>query len=208
MTVTDTQLLLFIATSLLVILSPGQDMVIVMSRGITQGARAGMVTAAGVSIGLLGHTALASLGVGALLMASNSLFSAIKIIGAGYLLYLGIRMLAGRSKLDIAHREIRSFQKMFIEGLISNLSNPKITIFYFAFLPQFVSTDVHNPTGYLLALGLSFSLLTLLVKAPIGYFAGIASHWVRQRPGIIQTIHRISGTVLIGFGIKLAMEQR
>ena len=78
----ETQILLFIATSLLVILTPGQDMVIVMSRGITQGARAGMITAAGVSIGLLGHTVLASLGVGAVLMASGTLFTLVKVIGA------------------------------------------------------------------------------------------------------------------------------
>lgn len=183
-------------------------MVLVMSRGITQGTRAGLITAAGVSIGLLGHTALTSLGVGTILMTSTTLFTMIKVVGACYLLYLGIRLMTGGSELNVSQCKAQSYRKMFAEGLISNISNPKITIFYFAFLPQFISAEIQNPAGYLLALGVSFSFLTLLIKAPIGYFAGIASQWIRTRPNVIQIINRISGTVLIGFGIKLAMEQR
>ena len=205
----ETQLVLFILTSLVVILIPGQDMVLVMSRGITQGAKAGIVTAAGVSVGLLGHTILAALGLGALLTTSEFLFSILKYMGATYLVYLGIRLIFSRaSEFEIQQSNHKSFRKLFVQGSLSNMSNPKVTIFYFAFLPQFISTDVHNPTFNLLALGVSFSLLTFLVKAPIGFFAGIASVWVRSRPIVVKLINRISGTVLIGLGVKLAFEQR
>ncbi|MDJ0956857.1 MAG: LysE family translocator [Arenicellales bacterium] len=205
----ESQLVLFVLTSLVVILIPGQDMVLVMSRGITQGAKAGIVTAAGVSVGLLGHTILAALGLGALLMASELLFSILKYLGATYLVYLGVRLIFSRTnEFEITESNHMSFRKLFMEGSLSNISNPKVTIFYFAFLPQFISTDIHNPTFYLLALGVSFSILTFVVKAPIGFFAGMASVWVRSRPIVVKLINRVSGTVLIGLGAKLAFEQR
>ncbi len=202
------QVVLFVMASILVILSPGQDMVLVMSRGIAQGARAGMVTAAGVATGLLAHTALATAGVGALLLASASLFYVVKLVGAIYLFYLGVRLLLSRSDLDIGHAEARSYRRMFSQGALSNLSNPKITIFYFAFLPQFVSADTQNPAWYLLLLGMGFAVLTLLIKAPIGYCAGVASQWIRARPAAIKLINRISGCMLIGFGLQLALDER
>lgn len=204
----DLQLLLYVMTSLMVILSPGQDMVLVMSRGMAQGVRAGMVTAVGVSVGLLGHTFLAALGVGALLLASETIFTFVKVIGASYLIYLGIRLVVSKSSMENLKTTNKSYKKMFSEGAISNITNPKVTLFYFAFLPQFISSDISNPTEYLLILGAGFSLLTLLIKAPIGYFSGRVSSWVATRPAILQTINRVSGTVLIGLGIKLAFEER
>lgn len=205
----ESQLVFFILTSLVVILIPGQDMVLVMSRGIAQGAKAGIVTAAGVSVGLLGHTILAALGLGALLMTSEFLFSILKYIGATYLAYLGVRLIFSRAnEFEINESNQKPFRKLFMEGALSNISNPKVTIFYFAFLPQFISTDIQNPTFYLLALGISFSFLTFLVKAPIGFFAGIASVWIRSKPIVVKLINRVSGTVLIGLGAKLAFEQR
>jgi len=180
-----------------------------MSRGIAQGAKAGIVSALGVSIGLLGHTVLAAFGLGALLMASELIFTVLKYLGASYLVYLGIRLIFRQSsEFEIDKPTDNTFKKLFLEGSLSNMSNPKVTIFYFAFLPQFISADISHPTYYLLALGISFSLLTFLVKAPVGYFAGVASARIRSRPIVIKLINRISGTVLIGLGVKLAFEQR
>jgi len=184
-------------------------MVLVMSRGMTQGARAGIVTAAGVSIGLLGHTILAALGLGALLLSSELLFVVLKYIGAIYLAYLGTRLIFTRAtELDLVSSSIKPLKRLFLEGALSNISNPKVTIFYFAFLPQFISADIKDPAIYLIVLGVSFSALTFVVKAPVGFFAGIASTWIRARPMILQAINKISGTVLIGLGAKLALEQR
>ncbi len=204
----ETQILMFALTSMLVILTPGQDMVLVIARGLTQGARAGIVTAAGVSTGLLGHTALAAVGVGALLTAAEGLFMLVKLLGAGYLLYLGLRLVFSNPSMNTQTPKLKSYRKMFSQGALSNISNPKITVFYFAFLPQFISAETANPATYLLMLGMGFSILTLLIKVPIGYFAGFASNWIRSRPKIIVNLNRISGSVLIGFGIKLAAENR
>ncbi|MBI9047128.1 MAG: LysE family translocator [Anaerolineaceae bacterium] len=206
---TQAQIIVFILTSLVIIITPGQDMILVMSRAISQGSRAGMVTAAGVSTGLLGHTLLATLGLGSLLMASEILFTILKGIGAGYLVYLGFRLLTSKnSELDLQKSQPVRLRKLFATGALSNLSNPKITIFYFAFLPQFFSSDAVRPAQYLLLLGVTFALLTLLVKVPVGYFAGNLSSWLRTRPLVLRWIDRVSGTVFIGLGIKLAFEKR
>ena len=184
-------------------------MVLVMSRGMTQGAKAGVATAAGVSTGLLGHTMLTALGLGAILMSSEIFFTLLKYLGAAYLSYLGLKLIFSPvQEFNLENTDSRPLGKLFIIGSLSNISNPKITIFYFAFLPQFISADVENPTLLLMILGFSFAALTFVVKAPIGYFAGVASSWIRSRPIVIKLINRISGAVLIGLGIKLAFDQR
>lgn len=200
---------LFLLASLAVILAPGQDMVLVMSRGLGQGSSAGMVTAAGVSTGLLGHTILATFGLGALLMASELAFTVLELIGAAYLIYLGARLiLSGARRLDLKAAAPLSRRRLFSEGTLSNLSNPKVTLFYFAFLPQFVSKSAAAPTLSIFVLGVAFSLLTFLIKGPVGFFAGSLSDWFRAHPGALAWMHRSSGLVLVGFGLMLAFEQR
>ena len=201
--------LLFVATSLLVIATPGQDMILVMSRSVALGPAAGVVTAAGVSIGLVGHTILAALGLGAILRASEMLFTGLKLAGAAYLVWLGIGLLRTRgAELALRGSSARSSVRLFADGALSNLSNPKIAIFYFAFLPQFVPAGAAHPTLSMLALGLVFAGLTFLVKAPVGLFAGMLSGWLRARPRALVWLHRASGAVLVGLGVRLAMEPR
>jgi threonine/homoserine/homoserine lactone efflux protein len=205
----DAQLLLFVVTSLVVIVTPGQDMMLVMSRSITQGAAAGIATAAGVSTGLLGHTLLAGIGLGSILLASETLFVVLKLVGAAYLVYLGIRLLLTRAaSLQLAGLRAAPLRRLFVEGALSNLSNPKIAIFYFAFLPQFVAPDTAHPTGLLLMLGAAFSALTFIVKGPVGWFAGTLSGWLRERPRVLVAMHRTSGAVLVALGVRLAFERR
>jgi threonine/homoserine/homoserine lactone efflux protein len=147
-----------------------------MSRAVSQGSKAGVITASGVSVGLLGHSALTSLGLGAMLLASALLFSVLKIVGAGYFLYLGIRLIFNRSpRLDLNNSHRVSSKKLFFTGAVSNISNPNVTIFYFAFLPQFIPGNANNPSLCLLSLGICFAILTFLVKGPVGYFAGTIS---------------------------------
>ena len=201
--------LLFIVASLAVIVTPGQDMILVMSRSLAQGGTAGVVTAAGVSVGLLGHTVLATLGLGALLRASEWMFLVLKFAGAAYLLYLGVGLLmAKRADLELGSAAQRSLRRLFLEGAISNLSNPKIVIFYFAFLPQFVPASAQQPTLSVFALGVAFAALTFLVKGPVGIFAGALAGWLRLRPGVLAWVYRSSGAILIGLGVKLAFERR
>ena len=200
--------LLFLAASLVVIVTPGQDMVLVMSRSIGQGSRAGMATAAGVSVGLLGHTLLATLGLGALLQASELLFQVLKLVGAAYLVYLGLRLVrAGAPHYRLHAASTRPLPRLFLEGALSNLANPKIALFYFAFLPQFVAASAPNPAVSLLTLGIAFAALTFLIKGPIGYGAGALAGWLRSHPAVLAWINRASGAVLIGLGIRLAFEE-
>ena len=200
---------LFIAASLLLIVTPGQDMVLVMSRSIAQGAAAGVVTAAGVSVGLVGHTLLATIGLGAILRTSQWLFLALKLIGAAYLIYLGIVLLRTRAtEFAVPTVASHSLARLFFDGAVSNLSNPKIAVFYFAFLPQFVSPGAAHPALSVFVLGLVFAALTFLVKGPVGYFAGLLSAWLRARPSALVWLYRSSGAVLVGLGLKLAFERR
>lgn len=200
---------LFVASSLLLIVTPGQDMVLVMSRSISQGPRAGVATAAGVSTGLVGHTLLASLGLGALLQASELLFLAVKLVGAAYLVYLGISMMLDKGATTLnGDMPRRSAMRLFGDGALSNLSNPKIAIFYFAYLPQFVPANDTHPTLTLLVLGLVFAALTFLVKGPVGLAAGMLSAWLRARPSVDRWMRRVSGLVLVGLGVRLAVERR
>ncbi|HET6599736.1 MAG TPA: LysE family translocator [Burkholderiaceae bacterium] len=199
----------FIAASLLLIATPGQDMVLVMSRSIAQGPVAGVVTAAGVSVGLIGHTVLATLGLGALLRASEWLFLAFRLVGAAYLVYIGVQLLRTRqSELAISAGAPRSLRRLFADGALSNLSNPKIAVFYFAFLPQFVLPGAVHPTLAVFVLGLVFAGLTFLVKGPVGLAAGVLSAWLRAHPGTLVWVFRTSGAVLVGLGVKLALERR
>ena len=201
--------LLFTIASLVLIITPGQDMILVMSRSVAQGAAAGVATAAGVSVGLVGHTVQATLGLGAILRTSEWLFIALKLIGAAYLIYLGIGLLRTRgAELVVQGGQARSLGRLFLDGALSNVSNPKIAVFYFAFLPQFVLPGAQHPTLSVFALGLLFAALTFVVKGPVGFFAGLLSGWLRARPGVLTWLYRSSGAVLLGLGVKLAFERR
>ncbi|HDR9882609.1 TPA: LysE family translocator [Burkholderia cenocepacia] len=200
----------FIATSLLIILTPGQDMVLVMSRSLSSGTRAGIVTAAGVSVGLIVHTMLATLGVGALLQASAWLYTLLKLAGALYLLYLGVMLLRSSGELTLSGNQDapRSALRTFMQGALSNVSNPKIVLFYLAFLPQFVPADSTRPMLSLFILGVTFAALTFLVKGPVALLSGVLSASIRRNPRILTRIHRTSGFVLLALGVKLALERQ
>jgi threonine/homoserine/homoserine lactone efflux protein len=205
----DASWLLFVVASLVLIATPGQDMILVMSRSVAQGASAGVVTAAGVSVGLVGHTVLATLGLGAILRTSEWLFIALKLVGAAYLIYLGIGLLRTKqNNLPIGTQPARGLRRLFVDGAVSNLSNPKIAIFYFAFLPQFVAPAAEYPTLTVFVLGLVFAGLTFVVKAPVGIFAGKLSAWLRSRPGVLTWVFRSSGAILVVLGMRLAFERR
>ena len=205
----DASWAIFVITSLVIIATPGQDMILVMSRSLSQGPRAGVATAVGVGVGLIGHTILATLGLGAILRTSAWLFVALKLAGAAYLVWLGVGLLRARHHdlIATAGAAQRSPARLFMDGALSNLSNPKIAIFFFAYLPQFVSPKAEHPTLSILILGLIFAALTVMVKAPVGFFAGTLSGWLRARPRVLAGIFRSSGVVLVGLGVRLALER-
>ena len=203
------QIILYTAASLMVILTPGQDLLLVMSHAISHGSRAGVITASGVSTGLIGHSILAAFGLGALLLASDSLFSIIKMVGAMYLFYLGVKMIVSRhTSYQVKEKRRVASKKLFLTGAFSNISNPHITLFYFAFLPQFIPTTAEQPTMLLFMLGIGFAFLTLLVKGIVGYFAGTLANWIQTHPKVLKNIERLSGLLLISLGLKLAFGTR
>jgi threonine/homoserine/homoserine lactone efflux protein len=201
---------LYILASLALIATPGQDMLYVITRSLAQGRFAGVCSAAGVCLGILVHTALAALGVGAILMASESLFVALKLVGAAYLVYLGIRLIMG---LDGARSiEASSLRltpwALVRQGVLSNVTNPKIVLFFFAFLPQFVDPASAHPTRDLVFLGVLYAMLALPIKIGVGLAAGSLSERVLERPRAVAWLNRLGGSVVIALGLRLAAAER
>lgn len=203
-------LTLYIVASLALILTPGQDMMYVMSRALAQGRLAGLYSAVGVIIGILVHTVLAALGVGAILAASEGLFLVLKLAGAAYLVYLGIRLLLTREAAVASRANGPRFSAASLvwQGVLSNVSNPKIVVFFFAFLPQFVDPRSANPTLDLVFLGVLYAAMGLVVKTAVGLGAGSLSERLLKKPRVMVWINRASGAVLVGLGLRLAGAQR
>jgi len=200
---------LYVAASLALIATPGQDMLYVVSRSLAQGRLAGACSALGVSLGILVHTALAALGVGALLHAYPALFLALRIAGAAYLVYLGVRMLLSPARLaDAARREPLPLWALVRQGVLSNVSNPKIVLFFVAFLPQFVDPASPHATRDLALLGALYAALALPVKAAIGILAGAFSERLTRSAAAFAWMNRAGAAVLIALGARLAVGGR
>ena len=203
-------LALYVVASLALILTPGQDMMYVMSRALAQGRLAGLYSAIGVIIGILVHTVLAAFGVGAILAASEGLFLALKLAGAAYLVYLGAKLLLAREASFVERSGGQRFSAASLvwQGVLSNVSNPKIVVFFFAFLPQFVDPRSSHPTLDLVFLGVLYAAMGLVVKAGVGLAAGSLSERILRKPRMMVWINRVSGTILVGLGLRLAAAPR
>jgi threonine/homoserine/homoserine lactone efflux protein len=185
-------------------MSPGPDFLYVTSRGIAQGKRAGVLSAAGISVGLLVHTLLAAFGLSAIIQASRTAYLIIKYIGAAYLIYLGIR--ACLSKADTEKTNLASFSKSaFHQGVLTNVFNPKAIITFMAFLPQFVDSRIARPIAPFLLLGVTLAVIALLWFVFTGYFAGMVGTFIKSRKGFQNAIKYISGSILVLLGIRLAI---
>jgi len=201
---------LYVVASLALIATPGQDMLYVVTRSLAQGRLAGVLSAVGVCLGILVHTALAALGVSAILNASQALFVALKLVGAAYLVYLGIRLLLA-CETALASRQggaRLSPLALIRQGVLSNVTNPKVVLFFLAFLPQFVEPASAHPTRDLVFLGVLYAVLALPVKIGVGLAAGGLSERILRRPGALMWMNRICGTVLVGLGLRLAASER
>jgi threonine/homoserine/homoserine lactone efflux protein len=199
-------LALYVAASLALILTPGQDMIYVIGRSLAQGRVAGLCSAIGVIIGILVHTALAAVGVGAILHASEALFTVLKLAGAAYLVYLGARMLLAREVAIDTHAggERGSRLRLVLQGVLSNVTNPKIILFFFAFLPQFVDPASTHPTRDLVVLGVLYALLGLPVKCGVALIAARLSDRMRRTPAALTWMNRACGALLVALGVRLA----
>jgi threonine/homoserine/homoserine lactone efflux protein len=189
----------FIAVAVVVIVTPGVDMALVTKNALVHGRSAALETALGVVAGTFGWTIAAAAGVAAVVQASAEAFTALKLAGALYLVWLGVQALRRRERVVAA---VRSARSPFRQGVICNALNPKIAVFFTSLLPQFGSSF-----GALLVLGLLFNVLGLIWLVS---YAAIAAHgraWL-QRPRIEAALDYLSGVVLIGLGVRLALERR
>ena len=199
-------LLPFLAISILLIAIPGPDTAVVTKNALLGGRRGGVLSALGVSTGLTVWTLAAALGIATLLRASEAAFLALKIAGALYLIWIGIPMLVRATRWTSRRALARHLGvKALRQGLLSDLGDPKIAVFFTSFLPQFVRGGaVFLP---LLVLGGLFAVLTLAWLAAYALLIGRSSALLR-RPGVRKVVDRVTGVVLIAFGVRLALEHR
>jgi threonine/homoserine/homoserine lactone efflux protein len=209
------QLLLFIAAGLLLNLTPGPDVLYVVSSGLRGGSRAGVVAALGITAGCFVHIFAATVGVSALMAASATAFTVLKWLGAAYLVYVGVRLLlskpesaikleAGRAHSTGAKGQI-DYKSIFLRGFWTNALNPKVALFFLAFLPQFIAPSMDNKPLAFLLLGLLFNFNGMWVN--VGW--GLLAAWLSKRVDAVQRgmhwLDRMAGAMFITFGLKLAL---
>jgi threonine/homoserine/homoserine lactone efflux protein len=201
-------LLAFAATALVLLLIPGPAVLYIVSQSIEHGRRAGLAATLGVHAGTLVHITAAALGLSAILVSSSLAFGAVRLIGAAYLIYLGLRTLLNRSQAadaaPSAPREVR-MSRIFRQGALVNVTNPKTALFFFAFLPQFVDPHGAAVPAQIVVLGLTFAGLGLVTDGAWGLAAGSAAGWVKGRSAVRSLQRWITGCVFIGLGVATAL---
>jgi len=197
---------IFVASGIVVNITPGPDTLYIVGRSISQGRRAGVLSVLGISSGILIHTLAASIGLSALLAQSATAFAAVRSAGAAYLIYLGVKLLIARDEQTAATTQSPAAGSWAIyrQGFFTNLLNPKVALFFLAFLPQFV--DAHSPsrTAGFLVLGLMFVLSGTIWCLGLAWFAAAASKRLRERRASGRWLNRVSGVVFIGLGAGVA----
>jgi len=198
---------LFCGAALALIVVPGPAVLYVVAQSIDQGRRAGVVSALGIAGGGLVHVVAATVGLSALLVRSATLFEAVKLAGAAYLIYLGVRRLLTKETAEFVEREPRPLKTLFRRGVVVNVLNPKTALFFFAFLPQFVDTSVGAAWLQILVFGLTFVLLALASDSTYALAAGTAAHRLRGRA--FRAVQRwFSGSVFVLLGVAAARAER
>ena len=199
----------FMAAALALNLTPGADMTYVMSRAIAQGRGAGLASALGIGGGSVLHTLLAAGGVSALLATSETGFLVLKYVGAAYLAYLAWRLLSkGESAADLAQRTPASLWRIFGEGVLVNLFNPKVALFILAFLPQFVEAERGLVWAQILLLGTLFNISGTTVNALVALATARLAHRLRGSVALRHWMNRICGAVLAALAVRLAISGR
>ncbi|MEV6931342.1 LysE family translocator [Dactylosporangium sp. NPDC051485] len=207
MLVNPALLLVFLLAILLICITPGPDMLYIVATSLSQGPLAGVVASIGMAVGMLVHTVAVTLGLAAVLAASPVLYEVIRWGGAAYLVFMGIQAWRTRSELaeTPAAADPVATHRVLWRATVTNVLNPKIILFYLAFLPQFVDAGRGHPTLQMLVLGLTFVVLGLLVDSVIGITAGRLGRWLRRRRGAGTILNRIAGTVFIALAVRLVV---
>ncbi|CAM8633897.1 RhtB Putative threonine efflux protein [Comamonadaceae bacterium] len=203
---------LFVLSGWLLNLTPGPDVLYIVSSALRSGVRAGIVAALGITAGCFVHIVAAGLGVSALMATSAMAFSVLKWVGAAYLLYVGVRLFLSKApdaiKIEAGSADsvtAGGLKSLFFKGFWTNALNPKVALFFLAFVPQFIAPGAAHPTVAFLLLGVLFNLNAIPIN--IGY--AVLAAWAAQRTAAIQRgmqwLDRLAGALFVGFGIKLAL---
>ncbi|HEX9079956.1 MAG TPA: LysE family translocator [Desulfuromonadaceae bacterium] len=205
---TVSTLLYFLGASVALTLAPGPDNLFVITQGIARGRRPAIVTALGMCSGISVHTTAAAFGISAVFYSSVVAFNAVKYAGAAYLLYLAYRTLRTRSGIRLSVADDRSPAALFKRGFIMNVLNPKVAMFFLAFLPQFVTPDTRHVPLLMLLLGSIFMLQAAVIFSLIGYFSGAIGGFILSRPRIARHFDFLTAGVFASLGIRLALAER
>ena len=195
----------FLAAAVLVTLSPGPDNLMVLSIGAARGRLQGMAFGLGCAMGCISHTVMSAVGVSALIAASPLAFTVLKVAGGLYLVRLGWLALKSRgsTSLDAAAGRPESAMQLFWRGVVANAINPKVVVFFLAFLPQFVVAARGDAPWQILQLGLSFTLQAALIFGTLGWFAGQVGAWLKRHGSAGLWLDRVAGLIFIGLGVRL-----
>jgi len=202
-------LALFAVAAVTLLLIPGPAVLYIVTRSVDQGRAAGLASVCGVHVGTLLHVAAAALGLSALLVSSATAYDTVRWLGAAYLVWLGIRRLLAhdedaRPAGDDRPRRL-GLRRVFAQGVVVNVLNPKTALFFFAFLPQFVDPSRGRVQFQVLVLGVAFVLLGLLSDGAYAVAASTGAGWLRRRPGVARASRLVSGGVLISLGVTTAL---
>ena len=201
-------LLLFIAAGLALNITPGPDMLYVAARSTSEGRAAGIVSSLGIATGTLFHITAVALGLAALLTAVPLAYSVVRVGGAIYLMYLGVRAFAKHSPARAREVARASLGTIFRQGAITNILNPKVALFFLAFLPQFVDPARGSTAVQIVVLGLIFDTTGTMVNTIVALGASGAAERVRANSKSVELLHRITGVIFIGLGIRIALASR
>ncbi|RXI44654.1 threonine transporter RhtB [Malaciobacter mytili] len=203
-------LYMFIVASLLLCIAPGPDNIYVLTQGMTKSKKAAIITTLGLCTGLIIHTGAAAFGISMIFKTSQLAFNIVKYIGAAYLLYIAYQAFKYRNEpLDLTIKASKKDLKaLYIKGFFMNVLNPKVSIFFLAFLPQFVSVENGNIPMQMILLGVIFMILTIIVFSIIGIAGNLLSSKLLQKPNIIKYMNIMTSFVLVSLGLKLAFSER
>ncbi len=200
--------LTFLVAALALNIAPGPDMLYVIGRSVGQGRKAGIVSSLGVFVGCWVHILAAAFGIAALLRSSPAAFNAVRYAGAAYLIYLGIKMLAQKTDLTSQQLKTESLGAIFRQGAITNMLNPKVAIFFLAFLPQFIDASRGSVALQIVVLGLIFNIGGTLVNLAVAYAGGTLGELLRRNQSIARWQRRFTGLIFVGLGLRLAWQRR
>ncbi len=206
----DTPLLMaFLAAVIAIQLSPGPDMMLVIARGVGQGRRVALTCVAGIAAASLVQIPALALGVAVIFERSELAYLLLKYLGAGYLIYLGIRFMVTASKSEaLAEAGVTSARAAFFQGFWGNLLNPKSLVFLLAFLPQFVDPGRGDVSTQLLVLGVIHKSIGVMVDGSVAILAGTSGNWLKRHPGFKLWQERAVGSILVALGVRLAFDGR